>query len=249
MSSPVFTRNKNFQHGGPDGRYGAASFGPAMTYDNVMRKTVISFIVLVAAAGIGWFVPMLTIPAFIAGFVLAMVNIFKKEPSPGLILAYAAAEGLAIGGISGILEQQYSGIASQAVIGTLSVVAVVLLLFKSGKIRASAKATKVFLIAMVGYLLFSLVNVALSWTGVISDPWGLHTSLTIPGTSIPLGIALGAFAIILASYSLVLDFDFVQRGVNNQVEEKFGWTAAFGIMVTVVWLYVEILRLLAIVRN
>jgi uncharacterized YccA/Bax inhibitor family protein len=220
-----------------------------MTTENALNKTIITFSVLLVAAGIGWFVPALCLPALAIAFVLGLVNAFKKEPSPLLILAYAVAEGLAIGGFSGIMEKHESGIVSQAVLGTLCVVGTVLFLYKTGKIRASAKMTKVFLIAMVGYFLFSLVNFGLQVTGVVSDPWGLRSSVMIPGTEIPIGIALGLFAVVLGAYSLVLDFTYIDMGVENGLPEKYGWTAAFGITVTIVWLYVEILRILDIARE
>jgi uncharacterized YccA/Bax inhibitor family protein len=223
-----------------------------MTVENTIVKTVISFILLLAGAAIGWItapaVPLLWIGAAIVAFVLALVNIFKKEPSAPLILAYAAAEGVFIGGISAFYEAMWPGVVVQAVIATLVVVGVTLALFASGKIRASAKATKVFLIAMVGYLVFSLVNVGIMiFGGAGGNPWGLRGSVEIFG--IPLGVILGVFVVILAAYSLVLDFDFIQRGVNNKAPAKYGWTGAFGIMVTVVWLYLELLRMFAIARN
>ena len=177
---------------------------------------------------------------------LALVNIFKKEPSPALILAYAAAQGVFLGGISLMFETQWSGIVAQAVIGTLAVVGVTLALFASGKIRASKRATKVFLIAMVGYLVFSFINLILMWTGVNNDPWGL-LGASICG--IPLGLIIGVLVILMAAYSLVLDFDMIQQGVRNRAPKKYGWTGAFGIMVTVIWLYLEILRFLAIARD
>lgn len=250
MSSPVFTRNDKFSATGrpPSGLAGFPT-GNLMTIENTLNKTIITFTVLLAAAGVGWFVPALLWPGLLVGFVLGLVNAFKKEPSPALILIYAAAEGLFLGALSGLMEQQYSGIVSQAVIGTLVVVGVVLFAFRAGILRESPKMTKIFIFAMVGYLAFSLINLGLSLTGVVDDPWGLRTSVTIPGTDIPLGIVLGLFAVVLASYSLVMDFSFIQRGVNNRLPERYGWTAAFGIAVTVVWLYVEILRLLAILRG
>lgn len=252
MASPVLTRNQNFQN--PQNQRSGyqspvADLEGVMTVENALQKTIITFTVLLVSAGIGWFMPVLTLPALIIGLVLGLVNSFKKEPSAPLILAYAVAEGLAIGGISGLMERQESGIVSQAVLGTLCVVGVVLFLYKTGVVRATPKMTKVFLIAMLGYLLFSLVNLGLKMTGVISDPWGLNGSVMIPHTSIPLGIALGVFAVLLGSYSLVMDFTFIDNGVANRLPEKYGWTAAFGITVTVVWLYVEILRMLSIARR
>jgi uncharacterized YccA/Bax inhibitor family protein len=267
-SNPAFTRSPAFsaQAGGVAvaqdisaqqldeiyNRSSAPAEGETMTVENTIVKTVISFILLLAGAAIGWItapaVPLLWIGAAIVAFVLALVNIFKKEPSAPLILAYAAAEGVFIGGISAFYEAMFPGVVVQAVIATLVVVGVTLALFASGKIRASAKATKVFLIAMVGYLVFSLVNVGIMiFGGAGGNPWGLRGSVEIFG--IPLGVILGVFVVILAAYSLVLDFDFIQRGVNNKAPAKYGWTGAFGIMVTVVWLYLELLRMFAIARN
>jgi uncharacterized YccA/Bax inhibitor family protein len=252
MASPVFTRNQNFQpaHNQNTGYLPpVAGLEGVMTVENALQKTVITFVTLLVAAAVGWFVPIVALPAVIIALVLGLVNSFKKEPSPLLILAYAVFEGLAIGGISGIMEQQASGIVSQAVFGTLCVVGVVLFLYKTGIVRATPRMTKVFLIAMLGYLVFSLVNFGLQMTGVVSDPWGLNGSVMIPGTQIPLGIALGVFAVLLGSYSLVMDFTYIDNGVANHLPEKYGWTAAFGITVTIVWLYIEILKIISLARR
>lgn len=225
--------------------------GEVMTYEDTIAKTVGAFAIMLVGAGIGWFlapaVPLLWIGAAIVGLVLGLVNSFKKEPSPPLILIYSAVQGVFVGGISAFYESMLSGIVFQAVIASLVVVGVTLALFASGKIRASQRATKVFLIAMIGYGVFSLINFGLVVFGVNSDPYGLRSSFEIAG--IPLGVILGVFVVILAAYSLVLDFDFIQRGVQNKAPRRFGWTGAFGIMVTVIWLYLEILRMLAIARR
>ncbi len=218
-----------------------------MTYEDTMVKIVVSFVILLVGAAVGWFVPLLAIPAAIVGFVLALVNIFKKKPSPALVLSYAAVEGVFVGAITMFFESRFPGIAVQAVLGTLVVVGVTLALFASGKIRASKRATKVFMIAMIGYAVFSLINFALIATGINSDAFGLSGSITIFG--IPLGVILGPLVIIMAAYSLVLDFDSIKTGVQRGAPRIYGWTAAFGIMVTVVWLYLEILRLLALLRR
>jgi uncharacterized YccA/Bax inhibitor family protein len=213
-----------------------------MTYEDTILKTLLSFGILVAGAAIGFLFPIVTIPAAIVGFVLALVNTFKRKPSPALVLTYAAVEGLFVGGISAFYAQLWQGIIPVAVFGTLGVVGVTLALFASGKVRASSKATKVFLVLMVGYLVFSLVNVVLMLTGVVSGFGGLR-DVTIFG--IPLGIPIGILVVIMAAYSLVVDFDQVKRGVETGQPRIYGWTAAFGIMVTVVWLYLEILRLVS----
>ena len=219
-----------------------------MTYEDTIVKTVIAFSLVAVGAAIGWFIPALAFVGAIAGFVLALVNIFKKRPSAGLVLAYSAAQGLFVGGISAIFEQIYPGIAVQALLGTGSVFVVTLLLFKSGKVRESAKATKIFMVAMVGYALFSLVNVGLMLFGVNDQPFGLRSE-PIPGTNIPIGAALGVLVILMAAYSLVLDFTNIKTGVERGAPRIYGWSAAFGLVMTVVWLYVEILRLLAILRG
>jgi uncharacterized YccA/Bax inhibitor family protein len=217
-----------------------------MSYEDTIVKIVVSFAILLGGAVVGWMLPMLFLPAMIVGFVLALVNIFKKKPSPALVLAYAAVEGVFVGGVTNFFETLYPGVAVQAVLGTFAVIGVTLALFASGKVRASKKATKIFLIAMVGYLVFSVLNVILMLTGVNTQPFGMR-SVEIFG--IPLGLILGILVILMAAYSLVLDFDSIKTGVTRGAPRVYGWTAAFGIMVTVVWLYLEILRLLAILRN
>ncbi|GAA2844835.1 putative YccA/Bax inhibitor family protein [Leucobacter komagatae] len=212
-----------------------------MTYENTISKTVLLFVIVLALGAVGWMIPQLMIPGAIAGLVLGLVNSFKKEPSVPLIVLYAAAQGLFLGAISGTFEARLPGIVSQAVIGTLAVFGVTLLLFRSGKVRTSPRLTKIVLIAMAGYLVFSLVNFVVMITGLNTDPWGLRG-----GT---LGLIIGGLAVLLAAYSLVMDFELVQNGVQNRVPEKWGWSAAFGLTVTLVWLYLEILRIIAIFRD
>ena len=267
LDNPAFTRSPAFNSQGAvavaqdvsaqqlDEIYNRASApveGETMTVEDTIAKTVGAFVLLLVGAAVGWLtveaVPFLWIGAGIVGFVLALVNIFRKEPSAALVLAYSAVQGVFVGGISAFYESMYPGLVVQAVIATLVVVGVTLALFASGKIRASKKATKVFLVAMVGYLVFSLVNVGIMiFGGAGGNPWGLRGSVELFG--IPLGVILGVFVVILAAYSLVLDFDFIQKGVQNKAPRKYGWTGAFGIMVTVIWLYLELLRMLAISRN
>ncbi|MGV8882361.1 MAG: Bax inhibitor-1/YccA family membrane protein [Rhodoglobus sp.] len=264
-NNPAFSRNPEFTRGtlattqnisaeqlGEMYNRPSAPVHEPMTMEDTIVKTVVSFIVLVAGAGIGWItaeaMPFLWIGAAIVALVLALVNIFKKKPSPALVLAYAAVEGVFIGGISRFFEIQFPGVVVQAVVATLVVVGVTLALFASGKIRASKKATKVFMIAMVGYAVFSLVNLGIMlFGGAGGNAWGLRGIDIIPG--VPLGVVLGIFVVMLAAYSLVLDFDSIQKGVQNKAPKQYAWTGAFGIMLTVVWLYLELLRLFAILRD
>jgi uncharacterized YccA/Bax inhibitor family protein len=217
-----------------------------MTYESTINKTAFLLIVVIATAAVGWFIPALVIPGALAGLALGFVNVFKKQPSPLLITLYAAAEGLFLGGISGVLNAQWAGIVSQAVLGTLMVFGVTLLLFRSGKIRTSPRLTKVVMTMAIGYLAFSLVNLALMLTGVTSDPWGLRG---VQVFGIPLGVGIGLLAIALAAYFLVMDFENIQNGVRRKVDDRYAWSAAFGLLVTLIWLYVEILRLLALLRG
>ena len=251
MASPVFTRNQNFKEPSQwkEGYTAPSADGPVMTFENVLNKTIISFGVLVLAACMGWFLPALALSSVLIALVFGMICSFKKEPVPALVLLYAFFEGLALGGVSGVLNAVSPGIVSQAVIGTLCVVAVILTLYKAGVLRTSPKMTKVFLIALLGYTLFSLINVGLVLTGVVNDAWGLQGAVMIPHTSIPLGIVLGILAVVMASYFLVMDFTNVTVGVANRLPERYGWTAAFGIMVTVVWIYLEILKILSLLNR
>jgi uncharacterized YccA/Bax inhibitor family protein len=261
------------QHAGTDaaaqarleGLYAAPAAGAVetdrMTVEDTVWKTVGLFAILLVTAVAGWVWTMAGVTAanpspslapwligLAGGFVLSLVVIFtsRKKVRPALIFGYAAFEGLFVGGISAFFEFIWPGIVLQATLATLSVVGVTLALFASGKIRASKKATKVFMIAMVGYLVFSLLNLVLMWTGVSTNAFGLLSD-TIMG--IPIGLIIGVLVVIMAAYSLVLDFDSIQRGVRKGAPRQYGWLGGFGIMVTVVWLYIEILRIIAILRG
>ena len=236
--------------------YNRPAAGPAdtgrMTYDDVIMKTAACLGAVVAGAAVTLVVAeglayMLMIVGALGGFVLALVNTFKKQPSPALILAYAGLEGLFLGGLTRILDNMYPGVGLQAVIGTLSVFAVTLVLFKNGKVRATPKAMRFFMIATIGYAVFALINMVMMWTGAVNSPFGLRTSMEIFG--IPLGVFIGVLAIGLAAFALIMDFTSIEAGVRAGAPQRFSWTAAFGLTVTLVWLYVEIIRLLAILRG
>lgn len=247
MSSPVLRKNPEFQ---PQNGYyynpNVTNNQNVMTVENTITKTVGLFVVLLVGAAVGWFIPALLIPAAIGALVLGLVNAFRRNPNVPLILAYSLVEGVFLGALSGIFEGRYPGIVSQAVIGTLVVFGVVLALFTSGKVRATPKLTKVFMVALISYALFSLVNFVISLTGVMDNAFGIRGYEVF---GIPLGLIIGAFAVLLASYSLVLDFTYIQQGAENRAPIQDGWTAAFGLMVTLVWLYTEILRIIAIFRE
>jgi len=219
-----------------------------LTYDDVIVKTggLLALLVVVAAAG--WYLtptmPWLVIGGALVGLVLGLVNSFKREPSPVLIVAYTIAEGLFLGGISYLFQnmvvagQNAQPIVLQAVLATFATAGAALWLYSSGKIRVTAKFTRWLIIAMVGYLAFSLLNVVLSFFMTSGDFGPLRSG--------GLGILVGLFAVGLAAASLIMDFDGVKRGVERGAPARYAWSAAFGLIVTLVWLYLEILRILAI---
>lgn len=256
--NPVFARSETLVSGGRTASAGidAASIdqleqayaGPAagplqtarMTYNDVIMKTGLTFVVLLVGAAIGWVFPQFFFVGFIGGLVLGLVNAFRKEPSPPLIIAYAALMGVGLGGISLMFQAQYQGVVQQAILGTFSVFAVALFAYRSGRIRVTPKFRRMVIIGMMGYLAFSLVNLVFVLFGS-GDGWGLRSGW--------LGVAAGLIGVALASFSLVLDFDFIDKGVQNGIPVKYAWTAAFGLVVTLVWLYLELLRLLAILQG
>lgn len=245
---PAGGQERGYGGGGQFGGQGAAP----MTYDEVINKTITSFLVLLLGAGlavsVGFFNPValgaVTLVGVLGGLVLGLVNAFKKEPNPGLILTYSLFQGLFVGGITYFLEGMFPGIATQAVVATLIVFCSVLVLFKSGKVRATPKLNKMFFVALMAYAVFCLLNLGLMLFGGTSSMFGLRTEF-----SPWIGLAIGALAILLATYSLVLDFTLIQEGVEAGVAKQYAWAAAFGLTVSVVWLYIEILRIIAIIRS
>ena len=220
-----------------------------LTYDDVIIKTggLLALLVVVAAAT--WnLAPGLWPLGAVVGLVLGLVNAFKKNPSPLLITLYTVAQGVFLGGISLAFQNMTTDltgnvqpIVTQAIIATFATFGAALFLFKSGKVRVTPKFTRWLLIAMVGYLAYSLVNVVMMFF-VSSDGFG-------PLRSGWVGVLAGLFAVGLAAASLIMDFDAIKRGVEQGVPAKFAWSAAFGLIVTLVWLYLEILRILAILQG
>lgn len=231
-----------------DAMYSAPSATTAdtrrLTYDDVIIKTSGLLVLLVAAAAASWTLaadkPGIWMIAALVGFGLGLANSFKRNPSPVLIALYALAEGVFLGGISRAYEAWHEGVVVVAVIATVATFSGALALFSSGKVRVTGKFVKWLLVAMTGYLIFSLLNLVLVWTGVL-DGWGMRSG--------GLGILVGLFAVGLAAASLIVDFDSIKRGVTAGVPVKYAWSAAFGLIVTLIWLYLEFMRLAAIVMG
>lgn len=215
-----------------------------MSYGGVLNKTLGSFAVLLAVAVLTWMAgPALWYPLAIAGsiggLILGLVLAFKKEPSAPLTLLFAAAEGALVGGFSAALNVTTHGIVLYAAAATLTTFAIVLLLFRSGKLRASKRLTQFAIVAGLSYLAFSLVNFALTLFGVMPG-MGLRD---VEVFGIPLGIPLGIFAVILSTVYLILDFDNAKKGVESRADSRFEWTAAWSLLATITFMYIEFLRL------
>jgi len=256
--NPVLSRSAAFSPGG------YATFSPAavdqletqyaappatgaqtgrMTLDDVVMKTGILFAVLLATSFVSWKLDSIAVVlvGLVGGLVLGLIISFRQSTNPALILPYAALEGLLVGGISNFYQQTANGpIVGQAVIGTLAAFTAMLVLYKTGVIRATKKFTKMLLIAAVGYLLVGVANLVAAILGV-GGGWGFA------GTG-P-GILICVAGVAIASLFLILDFDMIEQGIRNGAPREYSWLAAFGLMVTLVWIYLEILRLLAILNR
>jgi uncharacterized YccA/Bax inhibitor family protein len=214
-----------------------------MTIDDVVTKTGITLAVLLVTGAVTWALELyaLALPAALIGFVLALVITFKKVVSPPLILAYAALEGVFLGAVSGIVNARFDGIVIQAVIGTAAVFGGMLVVYRTGAIRVTPKFTKWLVGAMIGVVALMLVNLLGSLIGG-GDGLGLRTPT-------PLGIAFSLLCIGIAAFSFLLDFDAADQAIRGGAPAKYAWYVAFGLTVTLVWLYLEILRLLSYFRE
>ena len=175
------------------------------------------------------------------GFVTAMVTVFKQTWAPITAPIYALCEGLALGGISALFERSYPGIAIQAVSLTFGVLFVLLLAYKTGIVRAT-RGFKLGVIAATGAIaLVYLVNMVMTLF--------FHTQMSFLYSSSPLGIGVSVVVVIIAALNLVLDFDLIETGARMGAPKYMEWYGAFAMMVTLIWLYLEILRLLGKTRR
>ena len=215
------------------------TLGRPMTIDDVVTKTGITLAVLVATGAATYFSGLwgLALPAALIGFVLALVIVFKKMVSPPLILAYAAVEGVFLGGISGVFGARFGqGIIFQAITGTVLVFGGMLVVYKTGAVKVTPRFTKWLIGAMIGVVGLMLVNLIASFF----TPGGF--GLRDGG---PIAIVFSLVCIGIAAFSFLLDFDAADEAIRAGAPEKTAWYIAFGLTVTLVWLYLEILRLLS----
>ena len=224
--------------------------GETMTIQGTVNKTGLLLFLVVVTAAWTWGLSHSNTPeaAFpwmiggaIGGFIVALVTVFKKEWSPITAPTYALLEGLVLGGISAIFGRSYPGIAIQAVALTFGVLFVLLLAYKTGIVRAT-RGFKLGVIAATGaILLVYLVNIAMTVF--------FHTGISILQSSTPFGIGISVVIVIIAALNLILDFDMIETGAKMGAPKYMEWYGAFGLMVTLIWLYMEILRLLGKTRR
>jgi len=212
----------------------AQETGRPITIDDIVQKTAISGgLALVAGFLTVWSgLTLLALPAFIVGIVVALIVIFRQKPSAPLTLTYSGAMGVALGGISAM----YPGVALQAVIGTAGVFFGMLVVYKTGAVRVTPRFTKWMMGALIGVVVLMLANLVMSF--FVGGGLGLRDGS-------PLAILFSLVVIGVAAFSLLLDFDAADNAVKAGVPEKYSWYIAFGLMTTLVWLYIEIFRLLS----
>lgn len=218
----------------------------AMTLDGTVNKTAFLLILALLGAMFSWsrylgpeslptLVPLMFGGA-IAGLVLALVTVFKKQWAPVTAPLYALVEGVFIGAISVVFDARYPGIVMQAVGLTFGVMAAMLIAYRSGLIRATEKFKLGIVAATGGVMLLYLANVVM---GLFGHPIGFI------GASSTVGIAFSAVVVVIAALNLILDFDLIESGVRAGAPKYMEWYGAFALVVTLVWLYLELLRLLS----
>jgi uncharacterized YccA/Bax inhibitor family protein len=233
---------QDLQHGAPP--QAPVSTG-RMTMDDVVMRSAMTLGTVTVGAILAWaLLPVsstsygLAIGAALVAFVLAMVQSFKRTASPALILGYAAFEGVFLGVISEMYNSRWSGAPFQAVLGTMAVSGATLLVYKAGWVRVTARYARIGMTIAIAFVVVMAVNLLLVVFGVAGDG-GLRSMG-------PLGAIVGILAILIGAFFLTLDFKQIEDGIAYGAPKEEAWLAAFGLTMTLVWIYVEMLRLVAI---
>ncbi|MFE2571280.1 Bax inhibitor-1/YccA family protein [Streptomyces mirabilis] len=233
---------QDLQHGAPP--QAPVSTG-RMTMDDVVMRSAMTLGTVTVGAILAWaLLPVsstsygLAIGAALVAFVLAMVQSFKRTASPALILGYAAFEGVFLGVISEMYNSRWSGAPFQAVLGTMAVSGATLLVYKAGWVRVTARYARIGMTIAIAFVVVTAVNLLLVVFGVAGDG-GLRSMG-------PLGAIVGILAILIGAFFLTLDFKQIEDGIAYGAPKEEAWLAAFGLTMTLVWIYVEMLRLVAI---
>ncbi|SBT52027.1 Bax inhibitor-1/YccA family protein [Micromonospora auratinigra] len=212
-----------------------------MTVDDVVVKTVTLLGILGVTAAATWallpdqLLGAAWIGGAIVGLVLGLIISFSRMANPALVVAYSVVEGVFLGAVSKFYESLYNGIVIQAVVATFGVFFLMAMLYKARAIRATPKFARIMIAVMGGLFAVMLINLVLAL-------FGINTHLRDGG---PLAIGFSLVCIVVAALSFVLDFDNIEQGVRMGLPQRYSWTAAFGIVVGLVWLYLEFLRLLS----
>lgn len=221
-----------------------------MTYNDALQKTFILLGITVISAFAAWFLlpPAILMPlaigAPIAALVVSFIAARQRIVRPGLAIAYTVLEGAALGAITGALNMAYPGIAFQAILGTVIVVAVAAGLHFSGKVRTSGRGMRIVMTLLFAAIIYALVDLVLVLTGVLGQSMDYFT---VGG--IPIGIIFGLILIVAAGYSLIGDLELIRNAELNGAPKEFAWTCAYGLVISIIWIYIEVLRILAILAN
>ncbi|WP_327392301.1 MULTISPECIES: Bax inhibitor-1/YccA family protein [unclassified Streptomyces] len=214
-----------------------------MTMDDVVARTGMTLGLVVVTAAVAWITDMslvLAIGAGLVAMVLSLVQAFKRKASPPLILAYAAFEGLFLGALSNFVNGYVNGAAMQAVLGTMAVFTAVLVLYKTRIIRVTQRFYRFVMAAAIGFVLLMAVNLLFAVFGG-GDGLGFRSG--------GMGILFGVIGVVLGALFLALDFKQVEDGIAYGAPKEEAWLAAFGLTLTLVWIYLEFLRLIAIIQG
>ena len=210
-----------------------------MTLSGTVNKTGVSLLLVIMSAGYTWgnpFMHIMMLPAGIIGFILAIVTVFKPTLGHITVPAYAVAQGVLLGVISMYFNAMYPGIVVQAVFLTFGTLGALLLAYKSGLIAATENFKLGIVAATGGIAILYLINFIMGFFG---------SGIGIISSNNNMGILFSGFVVVIAALNLVLDFDFIEEGAEMGAPKYMEWYGAFGLLVTLIWLYLEILRLLA----
>tara|TARA_Y100000994_G_scaffold38519_1_gene29397 strand:- start:665 stop:1408 length:744 start_codon:yes stop_codon:yes gene_type:complete len=223
----------------------AVSAENTMTINGTVNKTALGLTILLATGYFTYTNPQLSFlmpVGFIGGFIVALITIFKKHLAPTTVPIYAALEGLALGGISFMYNSMYEGIVSQAILLTLGILFALLFAYKSQIIKPTENFKLGLFAATGGIFLVYMVGLVMSF-------FGSGLPVLDPTNSSLFSIGFSLFVVVIASLNLVLDFDFIEEGSEKGMPKYMEWYGAFGLLVTLIWLYLEILRLLSKLRS
>ncbi len=221
-----------------DGEFSGITSAP-FTMEGVTSKVLTMFLAVLAGAGVTWFLELyaLLLPALFIGLGLGLWASFGKKVRPGVMMAYALVQGVFIGALSGIFEAMFPGIVQTAVLGTFATAGAMFAAYRFGWIKVNERFTRIMTFALIGYFVFAMINLGFALIAGVS----VYTS--------GFGWLIALVGVGLAAFTLNLDFETIRVGVAQGWPQQLEWRAAFGLTATLVWLYVEILRLLAIFNS